>query len=74
MGEDALQTKEGDPFSYQDGLCAPIDVHLQSFYVVHPRTGRLFLYDHDGGLELASTDDPIEAYLTELLTRFRIAV
>lgn len=72
VGDDALNAR-ATGFPYSADLCAPIDVDLQSFYLVHPTTGRLLYCDSEGTVEPADTDDPVEAYLRELVARFRLA-
>jgi len=46
-------------------LCAPIDLDLQGYYVVHPRTGELWLCD-EGFERVVGTRDPVEVWLLEV--------
>lgn len=64
VGADAWnERRSGLPWS--DTLCAPIDLDLQGFYVVHPLTGDLYLCD--GAFErVVDTRDPVEVYLREI--------
>ena len=68
VGEDAL-SEEVCGFSWAEVRCAPIDVNLESFYLIHPAAGRLCFYDGEGVLSTSGIDDPVEAYLRELFYR-----
>jgi hypothetical protein len=71
MGTDGLNERKCG-FSAIEVRCSPIDIDLQSFYLVHPKTGRLCRYDSEGVLEPVAVQDPVEAYLRELHYRLEL--
>lgn len=69
VGKDAWNARRSG-LAWTEGLCAPIDINLQAYYVVHPESGRLYLCD--GLFELVrDTVNPVEVYLREVHLRFK---
>jgi hypothetical protein len=72
VGKDAWNARFS--LRYSPDLWAPIDVDLQSFYVLDPAGGRLWFRDHGGPLRrVRDTSDPVLVYMREVHARLGLA-